>query len=137
MTNQLPEIIITEQDFERLTGLVATLPSSHAVAEQLSVELDRASLVEANKIPADVVTMNSRVRMENAATGEQHDVTLVYPRQADFADGKLSILAPIGAALLGLRAGQSIDWPVPGGRTKTMRVVAVQWQPEAAGEFDM
>ncbi|WP_052555564.1 nucleoside diphosphate kinase regulator [Enhygromyxa salina] len=137
MTSQLPEITITEQDFDRLTGILGSLPATHAVGELLSVELDRATVVEGNEIPSDIVTMNSRIRMEDATTGEQHDVTLVYPREADFAQGKLSILAPIGAALLGLRAGQSIDWPIPGGRTKTMRVVAVQWQPEAAGEFDL
>lgn len=137
MSSTLPEITVTTHDFERLSDVLATLPSTHPVGELLASELERATVVESNEVARDVVTMNSQVVIEDVATGARHQVKLVYPHQADFSSGKLSILAPIGAAMLGLRTGQSIDWPVPGGRTKTMRVVDVQWQPEAAGELDL
>lgn len=137
MHSTLPEIIVTEHDYERLTDMLATLPDTHEVGQALALELDRASVIAAHQVPSDVVTMNSRICVEDVQTAEQRDLTLVYPHQADFSKGKLSILAPVGAALLGLRTGQSIEWPVPGGRTKTMRVVTVHWQPEAAKEFDL
>src|SRR5690606_2669788 len=128
------EIVVTSQDYDRLTTILEALPPGHLVGEQLAAELERADVVERDEIPPDVVTMNSRVVIETDETGEQHTVVLVYPSAADFEAGKLSILAPVGAALLGLRAGQAIDWPMPGGRRKQVRVVAVEWQPEAAGD---
>ncbi len=137
MTSSLPEITITEQDHERLTTLLRGLPAGHPVGALLRAEIDRAEVVESTEIPGDVVTMNSRVVLEDAETGARHDVTLVYPGAADFEHGRLSILAPVDAALLGLRAGQAIDWPMPDGHRKQVRVVSVAWQPEAAGDFTL
>jgi regulator of nucleoside diphosphate kinase len=77
--------------------------------------------------------MNSRVRFVAEQTGEEQEVTLVYPADADFAHHRVSILAPLGSALLGLRVGQAIDWPVPSGQVKRFRVLAVTHQPEAVG----
>ena len=77
--------------------------------------------------------MNSRVRFEDERTGEQREVTLVYPRDADIDAGKISILVPVGASLLGLRVGQTIDWMPPSGDKRRYRVVAVPHQPEARG----
>ena len=134
MHPELPEIVITGPDHERLSDLLATLPESHPVGAQLTAELDRAEVVEPEEIPPDVVTMNSRVVVEELATSDRHVLTLVYPSAADFSQGRLSILAPVGAALLGLRAGQTIDWPLRDGRRKQVRVVEVEWQPQAAGE---
>lgn len=137
MTAPLPEIYVTETDLDRLSSIIDGLADDHVVGRQLDAELERAHIVESEEIPPDVVTMNSRVEIEDVDTGERHVVQLVYPAAANFEAGRLSILAPVGAALLGLREGQSIEWPVRGGGTKSMRVVAVEWQPEAAGELDL
>ncbi|MCB9673350.1 MAG: nucleoside diphosphate kinase regulator [Alphaproteobacteria bacterium] len=137
MNATLPEIIVTESDHERLTAILRGLPAQHAVAVLLRRELDRAEIVESMEVPGDVVTMNSQVVLEDPETGQRHHVTLVYPSAANFDVGRLSILAPVGAALLGLRPGQTIDWPLPSGRVRTIRVVSVDWQPEAAGELDL
>ena len=94
-------------------------------------ELDRARIVSAGSVPADVVTMNSRVRMTDLDTGKEMTYTLVFPREADFSQGKISVLAPIGTAILGYRAGDVIEWRVPGGRRK-LRVEEILHQPEAA-----
>jgi len=137
MNATLPEILVTESDYERLDAILRHLPTQHAVASLLRRELDRAEIVESTEVPGDVVTMNSRVVLEDPDTGERHHITLVYPSAADFDAGRLSILAPVGAALLGLRPGQTIDWPLPNGRVRRIRVISVDWQPEAAGELDL
>lgn len=137
MNATLPEIVVTESDYERLTAILRSLPTQHAVASLLRRELDRAEVIESTEVPSTVVTMNSRVVLEDPETGDRHHVTLVYPSAAAFDAGRLSVLAPVGAALLGLRMGQTIDWPLPNGRVRTIRVVSVDWQPEAAGEFDL
>ncbi|MEZ4321829.1 MAG: nucleoside diphosphate kinase regulator [Myxococcota bacterium] len=133
----LPEILITERDHERLMRLLGTLPPRHVVGDLLRRELDRADVVESHEIPSDVVTMHSHVVLEDAGTQKRHTVTLVYPGGADFQQGRLSILAPVGAALLGLRAGAEIAWPMPDGSKRLVRVVSVDWQPEAAGDFSL
>lgn len=137
MDHPLPEITVTTRDHDRLTRLLAALPPDHRVGGLLGRELDRAEVVEPVEVPADVVTMNSRVLIEEVGSGERHELTLVYPPAANFEAGRLSVLAPVGAALLGLRAGQAIDWPLPDGRIKRVCVVSVLWQPEAAGELEL
>jgi len=132
--SEVPEIIVTTQDFERLQRLVACTSSS--AAERLDAELARARLVAQTDIPADVVTMNSDVIYEDAASGERRVVRLVYPKDAEAARGWVSVLAPVGSALLGLRQGQAIEWPVPRG-TRRLRVVAVPYQPESQGHFGL
>ncbi len=135
MTPPLPEIVVTTLDHERLTRLLAAAPPG-GIVDLLTAELDRAEVVEPAEIGSDVVTMNSTVVVEDLDRGERRTLTLVYPTQADLTSGRISVLAPVGAALLGLRAGQAIAWPVPGG-TRRVRVVSVQWQPEAAGELHL
>ncbi len=137
--NPMPPIIVTDTDAERLrTTLEAhTSTRDEPLVERLLEELDRATVVSAFAVPAGVVTMNSRVVYRDRDTNEVRTVTLVYPHEADPAQGRLSVMAPIGAALLGLRAGQKITWPLPEGRTRTLEVVAVTWQPEAAGDFTL
>lgn len=105
-------------------------------AEALESELARARVVEPHEIPPDVVTMNSRVRFLDESTGQEREATLVYPKDADPAAGKISVLAPVGAALIGMRAGETIDWPLPNGRSKRLKILAVTWQPEAEGQYD-
>lgn len=127
-----PQIHLTQDDADRLFRLVESQPGKRF--EKLESELLRAKVVPREKIPADVVTMNSRVIFENETTGERREVTLVYPGSADIDAGMISVLVPIGTALLGLRVGQSIDWELPGGASQRYRIVAVPFQPEAAGE---
>ncbi len=127
----LPQIYLTQEDLDRLLKLVE-LPGNRR--EMLERELVRANVVPREKIPADVVTMNSRVVFENETTGERREVTLVYPGNSDIDAGKISVLVPVGTALLGLRVGQSIEWELPGGEKQRYRIVKVPFQPEAAGE---
>jgi regulator of nucleoside diphosphate kinase len=129
---QLPQIYLTQVDVDRLLKLVESQPGRRF--EQLESELVRATVVPREKIPEDVVTMNSRVVFENETTRERREVTLVYPGSADIDAGKISVLVPVGTALLGLRVGQSIDWQLPGGEMQRFRIVQVPFQPEAAGE---
>lgn len=97
-----------------------------ATAELLAAELDRATLVEDGGVPADVVAIGSRVRFQEERSRTEREVVLVLPSDANASAGRVSVLAPVGAALLGLRVGDVIDWPMPGGRTASIRILAVQ-----------
>jgi regulator of nucleoside diphosphate kinase len=129
---ELPQIYLTQEDMDRLLALVDAYPGQRF--EKLEAELLRANVVPRDRIPPDVVTMNSRVVFENQSSGERREVTLVYPGSADIDAGKISVLVPVGTALLGMRVGQSIDWEGPGGAKQRYRIAAVPYQPEAAGE---
>ncbi|ACG71782.1 GreA/GreB family elongation factor [Anaeromyxobacter sp. K] len=126
-------IYVSETDHERLRALVEQHQEGRdaAAAERLDAELDRAVRVPDGQVPADVVAMNSRVVYEDGATGRLREVTLVYPTAADLREGRLSVLAPVGAALLGLSTGQSISWTLPDGREVELRVRSVQPPPAA------
>lgn len=133
-----PAIYLTQNDLDRLLDLVEAYSTGSGGRrfEQLESELVRAVVVPRDQIPRDVVTMNSRVVFENETTGERREIQLVYPREANIDAGKISILVPVGSALLGLRVGQSIDWQLPSGEKHRYRVVDVPYQPEAAGRLD-
>lgn len=132
--NSLPDLIVSAHDARRLEALIASRAGSgDEIAEALESELLRADIREPAAMPADVVTMNSTLRCVDETTGADRVLQLVYPDQADAAQGKVSVLAPVGAALLGLRAGDGIDWPLPGGRSTRLRVDEVLRQPEADG----
>jgi len=129
-------IWVTHDDLERLTDLLERRKLSRRddrLRAALDEELSHARVVDSSELPPDVVTMNSDVRFEDVDTGETFEARLVYPDQADVDRGRVSVLAPVGAALLGLSVGQSIRWPLPRGGTRHLRVVAVTYQPEAAG----
>lgn len=132
MRNLEHDLIITDTDLERLQPVLEQHDTP--AAESLATELERATIVAQREVPADVVTMNSEVLYEDCETGARRTVRVVYPRDADATRGHVSVLAPIGSALLGLRAGQAIDWQLPAGR-KRVRVVEVRYQPEASGDF--
>lgn len=117
-----PQIIVALEDRDRLLRLL--VHSSTELAEQLGAELERARVVPADQVPPDVVVMESELEYEDAATGRRRSIQLVYPIDADAAAGKISVLAPLGCALLGLRVGQEIDWHMPGG-DRRLRVVRV------------
>jgi regulator of nucleoside diphosphate kinase len=127
-----PHLIVTDADVERLLPVFEQHDT--AASELLESELHRAVIVPQREIPPDVVTMNSEVVYEDCATRAARTVRVVYPKDADAASGRVSVLAPIGSALLGLRVGQEIEWNVPSG-ARRIRVVAVPYQPEAAGDF--
>jgi regulator of nucleoside diphosphate kinase len=129
-------IYVTQPDVVRLERLLAMSKRTDNL-EALEEELSRASIVASEEIPANVVTMNSKVRFRDEVTGEESDVTLVYPQHSDVNEGKVSILAPVGSALLGLSIGQAIEWPMPNGKTRSLKIVSVLFQPEAAGQYDL
>jgi len=124
-----PSLYLTQDDLERLSRLLEAQGDRFA---KLEGELARAAIVPRAEIPPDVVTMNSRVVFENETPGERREVALVYPHDADIDAGKISVLVPVGTALLGLRVGQSIDWTLPSGDKHRYRVTAVPYQPESA-----
>ncbi|HNY72620.1 MAG TPA: nucleoside diphosphate kinase regulator [Syntrophales bacterium] len=136
MTTEKRNIFITEKDMERLEPMVAGA-GNHPNIRRLREELERAVIVPSAEIPADVVTMNSRVVFRELETGEETEATLVYPSQADVNQRRISILAPVGAALLGLSAGDEIQWPLPSGKKRTYKIISILYQPEAAGNYDL
>jgi regulator of nucleoside diphosphate kinase len=130
-----PPIILTSQDMDRLEALLDALPPGNFPGKtELQAELDRADVVEPQQVPPDVVTMNSKVRF-SLESGEEFSLTLVYPKDLDGSTDRISVLAPVGSALLGLSAGEHIAWPKPGGGMLKVLIVEVVYQPERAGEF--
>ena len=129
-----PSITVSSRDLARLEALIdSPALSRHPAAVALSQELERAQVLPPEQIPAGIVTMHSRVDCVDELHDEKHSLTLVYPHEADFDKGHVSVLAPVGSALLVLSVGQSIDWVAPGGRQLRLRVTAVHNQPEATG----
>lgn len=134
------QIYITDFDLQRLEELIAaatarsTRDSSNI--EQLEEELLKAEVVDPTGVPPDVVTMNSKVCLKDLDSGEEFAYTLVFPSEANLAAGRISILAPVGTAMFGYRAGDRISWSVPGG-TRKLKIKKVLYQPEAAGDFHL
>ena len=133
-----PPLVVSRLDANRIEALLEQ-PGLHGPnVAALQDELLRAEVVEPSALPADVISMNStaRVRVEDPLMGNhEYELTLVYPRETDGSAEKVSILAPVGSALLGLRVGDAIDWPMPGGRSARLHVLSIRYQPEAAGEL--
>ncbi|WP_086981245.1 nucleoside diphosphate kinase regulator [Vibrio aphrogenes] len=133
-----PEIMISSLDLDRLYDLLESIPRSSVpgVAE-LEKELSRAVVVAPNEIPATIVTMNSTVQFRVESTNKDFELTLVYPKDVD-GDGKtISVLAPVGSALLGLSVGEEIEWPKPGGGSLIVKIMKITYQPERMGEFQL
>ena len=128
-------IYITDADFERLRRLIAGRRGANSVDQEyldiLEQELDRAEIVQPDAIPQDVVTMDSEVRLRDLESGEVRVYRLVFPSQRR-TDNSISVLAPIGTAMLGYRVGDVIEWRVPKG-IRRLKVLDVIYQPEAAG----
>jgi regulator of nucleoside diphosphate kinase len=130
------KVILTSQDFDRLEALLGSMPAAAFPGRAaLQAELERAEIVEPENVPPDVVTMNSTVRFKLLETGEEFLLTLVYPKDVQGQSDRISVLAPVGSALLGLSVGNELEWPRPGGGVSTVRVVEVAYQPERAGEL--
>ena len=131
-----PPIIVSTLDAARLESLLDQCsPQQQAELADLQAELARAQLVEPEDMPADVVTLNSTVTFEMAASAQTFSLTLVHPRDLGDGVGRVSVLAPVGSALLGLREGDTMSWPRPGGGMMAVRVLQVVYQPERAGEL--
>lgn len=134
--NSRPDVIISSLDAERLERLLASLPEDAFPGKtELEAELARAEIVEPRDVPPTVVSMNSTVRFRVASTAKEFTLTLVYPRDMDGSSSKISILAPVGSALLGLSQGDEIEWPKPGGGTLRVRIEEIVYQPERSGEY--
>ncbi|GEK46162.1 nucleoside diphosphate kinase regulator [Halomonas pacifica] len=131
-----PAIIINRLDAERLQRLIdAASDKDLPVAESLEEELTRGEVIDPEDIPEDVVSMNSQVQFTDLTRDRQMIRTLVYPHALAATEDGLSVMAPIGAALLGLRIGDIIDWPLPDGSEIKLRIDAIFWQPEREGQF--
>lgn len=125
--SRTPPIVVAAEDRARLLRLVASA-GGNGVAEQLEFELERATVVPRSDVEPDVVVMESELEYEDVATGHRRHLRLVYPHDSDMTAGRVSVLAPLGCALLGLRVGQEIDWRMPGG-PRTLRVLSVGRSP--------
>lgn len=133
-----PAILLTEPDSERLLALAGQLRHRQpAVADMLESEIDRATIVAPAEVPADVVTMRSHVVFGYAHSQRSHWLTLVYPLEADLDMAKISVGTPVGAALIGLREGQSIGWRTASGEERRITLHKVAYQPERVGRYDL
>ncbi len=135
-------IYITETDRQRLEKLIEKAEehqdgsANQEYLRKLEQELEHAVTVPSEEVPDDVITMRSRVRLRDLNTGESIVYTLVFPSEANFNEGKISVLAPIGTAMLGYRTGSIIEWEVPSG-LRRLKVEEVLYQPEAAGDYNL
>lgn len=135
----MSSIAITQFDFDRLEKLVDRLRTRDnlpTVARALEEELDRAEIVAPHAVPPDVVTMNSEATVRDLMTDEVEQLRVVFPAAAAPRKGAISVLAPLGLALLGAHAGDEVTWEMPGG-PRRLRVEKVTYQPEAAGRYDL
>ena len=135
MATQKPPITLSSLDLDRIEALIAAVPASAFPGKaDLQAELDRADFLAPEEIPPTVVTMNSNVRFTILESAKTSTLTLVYPKDVDGSADKVSIFAPVGIALLGLSVGDEIKMPSPTGQV-TVRVDAITFQPESAGEL--
>ncbi|WP_146908891.1 nucleoside diphosphate kinase regulator [Arenimonas daejeonensis] len=135
-STHLPPITVSSRDLARLEQLLDSPGLRHVPAAiALGRELERAAVLAPEDMPPDVVTMNSTVSCVDELSGDHHRFTLAYPADADVASHRVSVLAPVGSALLGLSIGSVIDWQAPGGRALRVRLTAIDYQPEAAGDL--
>ncbi len=134
--NQKPNIVISSLDAQRIEALLDSLQGeSFPGKAELETELGRAVVVKPEQIPATVVTMNSTVKFRVMPSQQESCLTLVYPKDLDASGQKISILAPVGSALLGLSTGDEIEWPGPAGGSLKVRIEEIVYQPERSGEL--
>jgi regulator of nucleoside diphosphate kinase len=130
-----PQIIISEQDLHRLETMLEHQQQRSPTMQHLEDELARATVVTPQQVPANVVSMNARVLITLGQSSEQSEVTLVYPHDFKGEKGQVNVIAPIGAAILGLSEGQQIQWPQPDGQMMQVTIEKVLYQPEREGDF--
>jgi regulator of nucleoside diphosphate kinase len=136
--NSTHNIYVTSSDLDKLQNLLRDARQTNyrgsTYLEMLKQELDRATVVPSKEIPHDVITMRSTALLKDVDTGEEMELTLVFPEDADPIEGKISIFAPIGTAMLGYRIGDTFTWETPDG-DRTLRVERILFQPEASGDY--
>jgi regulator of nucleoside diphosphate kinase len=135
-------LLLTTLDARRLRGALERLPprARSARAEELELltdALESAVVVPPERMPPDVVTMRSRVVLKDVESSARREVALVYPVEGSAHEARVSVATPVGTALLGLAEGSVLGWPLPSGRTALLRVEAVPYQPERAGDFHL
>tara|TARA_R110000782_G_scaffold148751_7_gene241493 strand:- start:32 stop:445 length:414 start_codon:yes stop_codon:yes gene_type:complete len=134
--NKRPEITISSLDADRIYKLIDTLPKDKLVGiSELEEELTRANIVNPSDVPPTIVTMNSTVKFFVESSQAEFLLTLVYPKDIDSNGNKISVLAPVGSALLGLSQGDEIEWPKPGGGLTKVIIKEITYQPERSGEL--
>ena len=131
-----PIIYLTEKDYQRLHSLVQAQRHVNGpeAVEALGKELKRAKVVASEEIPVDVITMNSTVRLKELKSRSEMIITIVYPKDVDLTSRKVSVLAPVGTAILGCKVGDKIEWPLPKGPV-TYKIEEILYQPEAEGDL--
>lgn len=134
-------IFITKNDREQLRNLIEVARergngTDGEYLNKLEEELDRAKLIKPQSVPPDLITMRSKVRLKDLSTGKKVVYALVFPTEANFNEAKISILAPVGTAMLGYRRGDVIEWEVPSGVRK-LKVEKILYQPESVGEYHL
>ena len=128
------QVVVTQRDAARLRTLLSSYARSardEEHVEELALEVERAIVVEPEQIPPGVVTMHARVRVLDLATGERRALVLVYPTESDIAANRVSVLAPLGSALLGYHEGDEVEWQMPGG-LRRLRIESVARESEEA-----
>ncbi|OTG83621.1 nucleoside diphosphate kinase regulator [Acinetobacter sp. ANC 4648] len=130
-----PNIIISSQDLHRLETMLEHQTKLTPTMEHLEDELARATVVEPKDIPENVVSMNAKVLITIAPAKEPTEITLVYPHDFKGDKGQVNVVAPIGAAILGLAEGQEIEWPQPDGHIMKVKIEKVLYQPEREGDY--
>lgn len=130
-----PNIILSEQDLQRLETMLENQSKLSETMIRLEDELARAEVVEPKEIASNIVTMHSRVLLTIAPSTETVEVTLVYPHEFKGEKGQVNVIAPIGAAILGLAEGQTIEWPQPDGHAMKVTIEKVLFQPESEGDY--
>jgi regulator of nucleoside diphosphate kinase len=136
MTTMNRTIYITQLDMNRLRSLIESMKTSREDVKILGAELAQARVVSPSEIPPDVITMNSKAEVRDLDQDELMTYTLVFPAKANVDEGLISVLAPVGTAMLGHRVGDEFEWRVPAGPIR-LRVENVLYQPEAAGNYNV
>lgn len=133
-------IILSKLDYKRIYDSINKAEEAKSISEQegqtLVAELEQAKIVDPQKMPHDVVTMNSKVKITFVKTSKQMELKIVYPQDADMNKKLISIFSPVAAALIGYKEGDTIDWIVPSGPT-SIKIDEITYQPEASGHFDL
>lgn len=136
----MSKIILSQLDYSRIKACIHDAKQFRSInakdAAALMNELDSAEIVDSEKIPGNVVTMNSIVKISFLNTNKQTEFQIVYPGKANLKEKKISIFSPIATALLGYKKGDEIEWIIPAGPTK-IRIDEIIYQPEAAGHYDL
>jgi regulator of nucleoside diphosphate kinase len=127
VASKKPSIHISDVDYDRIADLALRLEHSNPKLARLVLdEIDRARVYPVSRLPKDAVAMGSNVEFVDDLSGVRRSVTLVFPHQADVETGRISVMTPVGAGLIGMRAGSAINWPCPDGRPRTLKILEVR-----------